>query len=75
MYISSTGSKGLHHLVYEVVDRSIVSEVLSEYLVAHPDLADAIVERAIKASDVDRIRKRERDLFRGKSQENDLHPS
>ncbi len=33
-----------------IVD-SIVSEVLSEYLVAHPDLADAIVERAIKASE------------------------
>jgi DNA gyrase subunit B len=57
-----------------VVD-SIVSEMLSEYLVARPDVADAIVERAIKVSDADRIRRRERDLLRGKSQENDLHPS
>uniref|UniRef100_UPI00286C077E hypothetical protein n=1 Tax=Chamaesiphon sp. OTE_20_metabat_361 TaxID=2964689 RepID=UPI00286C077E len=57
-----------------VVD-AIVSEVLSEYFAARPDVADAIVERAIKAADVDRIRKRERDLLRRKSQENDLHPS
>jgi DNA gyrase subunit B len=57
-----------------VVD-SIVSEVLSEYLVAHPDLADAIVERAIRASDAAQIRRGERDLLRPKSQENDLHPS
>jgi DNA gyrase subunit B len=57
-----------------IVD-SIVSEVLSEYFAARPDLADAIVERAIKVSDADRIRRRERDLLRRKSQENDLHPS
>jgi DNA gyrase subunit B len=57
-----------------IVD-SIVSEVLTEYFSARPSLADAIVERAIKASDADRIRKRERDLLRRKSKENDLHPS
>ncbi|WP_295619107.1 ATP-binding protein [Chamaesiphon sp. GL140_3_metabinner_50] len=57
-----------------IVD-SIVSEVLSEYFAARPDLADAIVERAVKAADVAQIRKRERDLLRRQSQENDLHPS
>jgi DNA gyrase subunit B len=48
-----------------IVD-SIVSEMLSKYFVARPDVADAIVERAIKVADADRIRKRERDLLRGK---------
>ncbi len=57
-----------------IVD-SIVSEVLSEYFATRPDVADAIVERAIKAADADRISKRERDLLRRKSKENDLHPS
>jgi DNA gyrase subunit B len=57
-----------------IVD-SIVSEVLSEYFAARPDVADAIVERAIKASDAAQIRRREKDLLRRKSQENDPHPS
>jgi DNA gyrase subunit B len=57
-----------------IVD-SIVSERLSEYFAARPDVADAIVERAIKVSEADQIRRRERDLLRRKSQENDLHPS
>jgi DNA gyrase subunit B len=57
-----------------IVD-SIVSEVLTEYFAARPDVADAIVERAIKVSEAAQIRKRERDLLRRKSQENDLHPS
>ncbi len=57
-----------------IVD-SIVSEALTEHFATRPDLADAIVERAIKAADADRIRRRERDLLRRKSQENDLHPS
>jgi DNA gyrase subunit B len=57
-----------------IVD-SIVSEALSEYFAARPDVADAIVERAIKVSEADRIWKRERDLLRRKSQEDDLHPS
>ncbi len=51
-----------------VVD-AIVSEMLSEYFAARPDVADAIVERAIKASDADRIRRREKDLLRRKSGE------
>jgi DNA gyrase subunit B len=57
-----------------IVD-SIVSERLSEYFAARPDVADAIVERAIKVSEAAQIMKRDRDLLRRKSQENDLHPS
>ncbi len=50
-----------------IVD-SIVSEMLSEYFTARPNVADAVVERAIKAADADRIRRREKDLLRRKSQ-------
>ena len=57
-----------------IVD-SIVSEVLSEYFADRPDVADAIVERAIKVSDEALIRRKEKDLLRRKSQKNDLHPS
>jgi DNA gyrase subunit B len=57
-----------------IVD-SIVSEKLSEYFAARPDIADAIIERAIKVSEAAQVRRREKDLLRRKSKENDLHPS
>jgi DNA gyrase subunit B len=74
-YVYSWESPKLANSEVRGIVDSIVSEVLSEYFAARPDVADAIIERAIKVSDADRIRKRERDLLRRKSQENDLHPS
>jgi DNA gyrase subunit B len=70
----STRTKLANSELRSIVD-SIVSERLSEYFAARPDVADAVVERAIKVSEAAQIRKRERDLLRRKSQENDLHPS
>jgi DNA gyrase subunit B len=70
----STRTKLVNSELRSIVD-SIVSERLSEYFAARPDIADAIVERAIKVSEAAQIMKRDRDLLRRKSQENDLHPS
>src|SRR4051812_50114242 len=41
MYIGSTGQRGLHHLIYEVVDNSVdealAGEATSVEIVIHPD--------------------------------------
>ena len=48
MYIGSTGPRGLHHLVYEIVDNSV-----DEALAGHCDNIDVVITKAgnIKVSD------------------------
>jgi DNA gyrase/topoisomerase IV subunit B len=58
--------------VGEIVD-SIVTEALTAYFVAHPDIADAIIAKAIKASEAAEIARQERELIRHRSKENKHH--
>lgn len=57
-----------------IVD-SIVSEALTVYLTTHPDLADAIVERALQTAEAAKLASRERELLRDRDREHKLHPS
>ncbi len=54
-----------------IVD-SIVSEAVTVYLASHPDVADAIIDRAIQASNAAELYRKERELAREKSKQTRL---
>jgi DNA gyrase subunit B len=66
-----TRTKLVNSDIRGIVD-AIVSEALTEYFAAHPDIADAIIERAIKASEAAEIARKEREVRR-RSKENKYH--
>jgi len=48
MYIGSTGARGLHHLIYEVMDNSVdealAGEADSVQIVIHPDNSVTVID-------------------------------
>jgi DNA gyrase subunit B len=52
--------------------KSISSDVLSKYFTSNPNIADTILERAIKAFDAAEMRKKGRELLRHQNGEKDL---
>jgi DNA gyrase subunit B len=67
-----TRTKLVNTKLREIVD-GMVSEALTAYFDAHPDIADAIITKAIKASDAAEIARKERELIRHRSKENKHH--
>jgi DNA gyrase subunit B len=69
-----TRTKLVNTKIREIVD-SIVTEAMTAYFDAHPDIADAIITKAIKASEAAEIARKERELIRHRSNENKYHTS
>ncbi len=67
----ATKTKLANSEVRGIVD-SIVSEALTVYLASHPDVADAIIDRAILASNAAELYRNERELAREKSKQTRL---